>query len=56
MGMGQLGALVVGTLVPKGERLPGTRPARTPRATFLVTIPTSARDLPSDGEGPPNRP
>ena len=26
------------------------------RATFLLTTPTSARGLPSDGEGPPNRP
>ena len=26
------------------------------RATSLLTIPTSAPDLPSDGEGPPNRP
>ena len=26
------------------------------RATFLLTIPTSARDLPSDGEGPLNGP
>ena len=25
-------------------------------ATFLLTILTSARDLPSEGEGPPNRP
>ena len=25
-------------------------------ATFLLTIPTSAPDIPSDGEGPPNRP
>ena len=31
-------------------------PARAQRATFLLTIPTSARDLPSDGEGPPNGP
>ena len=31
-------------------------PAHAWRATFLLTIPTSARDLPSDGEGPPNRP
>ena len=31
-------------------------PARARRATFLLTIPTSARDLPSDGESPPNRP
>ena len=31
-------------------------PARARRATFLSTIPTSAPDLPSDGEGPPNRP
>ena len=26
------------------------------RATFLLTIPTSAPDIPSDGEGAPNRP
>ena len=26
------------------------------RTTFLLTIPTSAGDLSSDGEGPPNRP
>ena len=31
-------------------------PARARRATFQLTIPTSAQDLPSDGEGPPNRP
>ena len=31
-------------------------PARARRATFLLTIPTSARGLPSDGEGPPKRP
>ena len=31
-------------------------PARVRHATFLLTIPTSARDLPSDGEGPPNKP
>ena len=31
-------------------------PARARRATFLLTIPTSAPDLPSHGEGPPNRP
>ena len=31
-------------------------PARARRATLLLTIPTSARDLPSHGEGPPNRP
>ena len=31
-------------------------PARARRATFLLTILTSARDLPSDGEGPQNRP
>ena len=55
-----------------GECLPGACPARylcikhpiqqhkggmfARRATFLLTILTSARDLPSDGEGPPNRP
>ena len=39
-----------------GECLPGARSARARRATFLLTIPTSARDLPSDGEGAPNRP
>ena len=31
-------------------------PVRARRATFLLTIPTSAQDLPSDGEGAPNRP
>ena len=31
-------------------------PVRARRATFLLTIPASARDLPSDGEGPPNGP
>ena len=31
-------------------------PARVQRATFLLTIPTSARDLPFDGKGPLNRP
>ena len=31
-------------------------PACARRAAYLLTIPTSARDLPSDGEGPPNRP
>ena len=36
------------------RRAPGAHLAG--RATFLLTIPTSAQDLPSDGEGPPNRP
>ena len=31
-------------------------PARARRATFLLTIPTSAPDLPSHGEAPPSRP
>ena len=35
-----------------GECLPGARPARARRATFLLTIPTSAPDLPSHGEAP----
>ena len=35
-----------------GECLPGARPARY----LSINYPTSARDLPSDGEGPPNRP
>ena len=38
------------------RRAPGAHSARARRATFLLTIPTSARDLPSDGEGPPNGP
>ena len=36
----------------KRESLPGARPARTRCATFLLTIPTSAPDLPSHGEAP----
>ena len=35
-----------------GECLPGAHSARARRATFLLTIPTSARDLPSNGEAP----
>ena len=42
--------------VTVGECLPSAHSARARRATFLLTILTSARDLPSDGEGPPNRP
>ena len=37
---------------PQGECLPGARPARARRATFVLTIPTSAPDLPSHGEAP----
>ena len=33
---------------PRGN----VRPARARRATFLLTIPTSAPDLPSHGEAP----
>ena len=46
-----------GCPVPRPSGLGGNVcPARARRATFLLTIPTSARDLPSNGEGPPNRP
>ena len=38
--------------IPRGN----VCPACARRATFVLTIPTSARDLPSDGEGPPNEP
>ena len=40
--------------LPMGECLPGARPARylARRATFVLTIPTSAPDLPSHGEAP----
>ena len=34
------------------RRAPGARPARARRATFVLTIPTSAPDLPSHGEAP----
>ena len=50
----QMGARggVLGPMGTWGECLPGARPARARRATFVLTIPTSAPDLPSHGEAP----